>query len=54
MRTETWYYCDRHCGYKTQDKDEMEQHDVIERVRRDIKWINERAATRGQEKSYGK
>lgn len=29
MRTETWYYCDHGCGYKTQDKDEMSRHEAI-------------------------
>lgn len=28
MRTETWYYCGRGCGYKTQDKDDMEKHEM--------------------------
>ena len=27
MRTETWYYCDRRCGYKTQDRNAMEEHE---------------------------
>jgi hypothetical protein len=27
MKTETWYYCDRRCGYKTQDKASMEEHE---------------------------
>lgn len=27
MRTETWYYCDRYCGYKTQNKADMEKHE---------------------------
>ena len=28
MRTETWYYCDKGCGYRSQDKDEMEKHEL--------------------------
>lgn len=27
MKTETWYYCDRRCGYKTQDRKDMEEHE---------------------------
>lgn len=27
MITETWYYCDRRCGYKTQDRKVMEEHE---------------------------
>ena len=27
MKTETWYYCDRRCGYKTQDRKAMEEHE---------------------------
>ena len=27
MRTETWYYCDHRCGYKTQDRKVMKEHE---------------------------
>ena len=38
MRTEPWYCCDRHCGYRTQDKDEMERHECCCRFERLPVW----------------